>query len=203
MNIILASQSRARQNMLHATQLDFEIRPAALDERSIINSQIKEGASPKELSIKLAIEKAINVSTLFKNSLVIGSDQILECGGEILFKANDRNEAVQKLKTLSGKTHTLTSAVAVAKNGEVLWDHCASVELKMKYLDEAFIDDYCEKAGDIITNCVGAYEYETSKTDLFENYPDEEDQNNYFTILGMPFLPLVKYLQNEHGAIIK
>lgn len=203
MNLILASQSRARQNMLHATRLEFEVRPAVLDEQAIIEPLIEGGAKPGDLAIKLAKEKALAVSKAHSGALVIGSDQILECEGKILSKAENEEEAKDKLRFLRGKPHILNSAVAVARDGDILWEVCASVTLKMKNFDEKFLEEYCACAGDVLTTCVGAYEYETSKEELFENYPDEEDKNNYFTILGMPLLPLVRYLQDEHGAIIQ
>lgn len=202
MNLILASQSRARQNMLHATQMKFEVCPAALDEEAIIKPMIDTGASPQELASALAKEKALVVSGAHAGALVIGSDQILECEGDILSKAGNAEEAKAKLRILRGKAHTLNAAVAVARDGVVLWESCAQVSLNMKDFDDSFLEEYCARAGDVLTQCVGAYEYETSKTELFENYPDEEDKNHYFTILGMPFLPLVRYLQEEHGAII-
>lgn len=202
-HLILASGSHARQNMLYATGLDFEIIPADIDEYAVMKKLVDADASPREIAMTLAAEKAIAVSKYHQNALVIGSDQVLEHQGEILSKAKTTEDARRKLRALRGDSHYLVSAVAVAEGGKILFDECDAVQLKMKDFDDAFLESYIEKAGDALTSCVGAYEYENYKEELFETYPDEEDKNNYFTILGMPLMPLVNYLIHEHGVEIK
>ena len=190
MTLILASGSLARQNMLRAAGLEFETYPADIDEEI---RQIS-GSPPLDIALSLACEKALHVSAKNPDTLVIGADQILQYEGKIMSKAANENEAREKLKTLRGKTHNLISAVAVAKNDKVLWKNTACAFLTMYNFDDEFLETYIEKAGAALTRSVGAYELESIGVQLFENI-----EGDYFTILGMPLLPLLTYLRQEHG----
>lgn len=135
-SLILASGSAARQLMLRQAGLNFDILPAKIDETELLKE--RAGDSPAEKALFLAREKALNVSREKADALIIGSDQIL-CLGEIIFsKAKSREDALEKLRMLSGKTHRLISGVAVARGGEVLWDHADHADLTMRVLDEDF-----------------------------------------------------------------
>lgn len=192
-SLVLASQSQARQNMLRSCGLEFEAYPADLDEQALIRDSHSDNDS--HIAARLAAAKAEAISAKFPDALVIGSDQILECDGQILSKAADKNEAREKLIFLRGKTHRLISAVALAKGSEVIWQHSDQVSLTMHNFDDAFLDSYIDNAGDALTACVGAYEFEGLGAQLFEKI-----EGDYFTILGMPLLPLLNYLRSEHGV---
>ncbi len=190
-SLILASGSAARQVMLRQAGLNFDILPASLHEAKLLQDRALE--SPAEKALFLAREKALNVSREIPEALVIGSDQIL-CLGEIIFsKANSRGDALEKLRMLSGHTHRLISGVAVARDGRVLWDHADHADLTMRVLDEDFLRAYADAAGDALTSCVGAYQIEGAGAWLFSKVVGD-----FFTIMGMPLLPLLGYLYEEH-----
>lgn len=189
MKLVLASKSIARINMLKAAGLEFEAIPADIDE----SLEQQAGSDPQDIAQNLAAQKALAVAAK-TDALVIGADQVLELEGEILTKAENEDQAREKLKTLRGKTHHLISAVCVAKDGKVLWQQSQTASLKMAAFDDAFLQSYLEKAGPALTRSVGAYELESLGVRLFE-----EVKGDYFTILGMPLLPLLTYLKNEQG----
>lgn len=189
--IILASGSQARKNMLQAAGVDFKAIPADVDEATLIeNTQ-----DPEHAATLLAQQKAQHISQQHQNALVIGSDQILECDGDMFCKAPDKSAAIKKLKTLQGRTHTLISAVSIAQNGKILWSHTSTARMTMHALSNDFITRYAEAAGDILTQCVGGYAYEEHGAWLFKKI-----EGDYFTILGMPLLPLLTYLRENHGV---
>ncbi len=194
MKLILASKSVTRQNMLRATGLDFEAFPADLDEDSIKKEQLKTEASPQDIARILACEKALLIANKFPDALVIGSDQILQYEDKIMDKAANIEEAREKLTILRGKTHNLISAVTVVKNDEILWQDVQSAFLTMHDFNDQFLEAYIEEAGEALTRSVGAYELESIGAQLFESI-----EGDYFTILGMPLLPLLTYLRQEQG----
>ncbi|MCD8497559.1 MAG: Maf family protein [Alphaproteobacteria bacterium] len=183
-DIILASKSAARANMLRAAGLDFNVIPADVDERSI------SVAESKTLAMKLAEVKAAEVSTRHPEALVIGGDQVLECEGEMLHKAGSVEEAKDKLRKLSGKTHALHSGAAVAQDGGILWRGVTSAQLTMRTLSEDDIAAYTDAAGNVLTTCVGAYAIEGLGAWLFEKI-----EGDNFTIQGLPLLPLLGFLK--------
>lgn len=189
--IILASRSRARIEMLANAALPFEAIPADVDEEALAQGL----KNPREIALKLAREKALAVAAQHPGALVVGCDQTMECEGEIIHKARDQEDAAQKLKKLRGKTHKLASAAVVARDGKILWEHADEASLKMRAFDDAFLERYLTAAGDALTSCVGAYALEEAGAWLFE-----EVRGDYFTILGMPFLALLSYLQDSHGV---
>lgn len=191
MHIILASKSAARKAMLDNAGLKFSCDPADIDEQALI-SGAKE---PERAAILLAQEKAKTVSQRRPKSLVIGSDQILVFENEILNKAETQEAAKEKLKRLRGKTHRLVSAVSVVWDGKSVWSALDSADLTMRNFDDDFLDSYCKRASDDLLNCVGAYAIEGAGAWLFENV-----KGDYFTIMGMPLLPLLGYLREECGV---
>lgn len=192
--LILASQSRARQDMLRAAGLEFEIRPAQVDEPALMRKLVSEWATAPAVAESLAEEKALAVSREIPGAFVIGADQVLECGGQLMSKAKDEPEAREKLKALRGRTHRLISAVALARGGRTLWRAAREARLRMRDFDEAFLDAYCGAAGEALTRSVGAYELEGPGINLFE-----EIEGDYFTVLGLPLLPLLNGLRRECG----
>lgn len=193
--IILASGSRARQEMLRNADIFFDIKPADLDEETILQRMQGEGASPKNMALNLAQEKAVRISLDHPNQYIIGSDQILSMNNAIYSKAKNVQEARDRLFEFQGQDHFLTSAVCVVQDGKILWSAVDGATLKMKSLDDQAIDAYIEKAGDALTSCVGCYALESVGIRLFK-----EIEGNYFTILGMPLLPLLNFL-DEAGAL--
>lgn len=190
-NIILASQSAARRAMLYQAGVEFNTIPADLEEESFHDTH-KNAA---DLSLILAQEKARYVSKENKNHYIIGSDQVLEMNNIIFSKAKNKQEAIERLKEFSGQTHILHSSVAVIKNGKILFTHTDAVQMVMKNLSDEQLNNYVEQAGDALTSCVGCYAIEAAGIRLFK-----EIKGDYFTILGMPLLPLLNYLERE-GAI--
>ncbi len=196
-SIILASKSQGRRQILEGAGLSFKSIPATIDERSIEQKLQHNESQNSDIALALAKEKALSVSVQHNESLIIGSDQILECEGKVLHKATSADEALQKLHYLSGKTHSLISSVCLAKGGEILWSATDIASLTMHNLEEEMLHDYMEKATDALTQCVGAYALERHGSWLFSKI-----EGNYFTILGLPLLPLLSELRTNHGVRI-
>ncbi|MGB0719587.1 MAG: Maf family protein [Bdellovibrionales bacterium] len=190
--LILASQSAARRTMLRDAGLEFESIPADIDETFIIESSL-HGGCVQSIAAKLAEQKALTIAAKHPDALVIGSDQMLECDGRIFEKAKTPEAAKDKLKTLSGQTHRLISAVCIACNNETIWQSSDTAALTMHDLSDDFIDHYLEIAKDDALHCVGAYALEKAGIWLFNKI-----EGDYHTILGMPLLPLLTYLRTEH-----
>lgn len=190
-NIVLASKSMARQTMLRNAGIEFESVPANIDEEIIQN----KGGDPVNIAETLAKQKALHVSQNNAAAYIIGSDQVLSMNNKIYAKANNKQEARARLKEFSGNEHCLHSSVAVVKNSEILFIHTETATLKMKNLSDNALDDYIENAGDVLTYCVGCYAIEGRGVRLFQAI-----KGDFFTIMGMPLLPLLNFLDNE-GAI--
>jgi septum formation protein len=186
--LILASQSAARQALLRRAKVEFEALPAALDERGIEQSSRLIDASA--VAALLAKEKALHVSRAYPDAYVIGADQTLALGSRIFAKAEDRVEARAQLKSMCGRTHELHSAVAVVKGDEVLFESLSTARMTMRALSEAQIEAYLDLAGDAVTLSVGGYQLEGAGVHLFESI-----EGDYFTILGLPLLPLLGFLR--------
>ena len=190
--LCLASASQSRQTMLMNAGLKFDIMPAHIDEEIILKNMQQENNSVEEIAYQLAKEKSLYISKECQEKYVIGSDQILSLDNKSFSKAKNREEAKDKLLELQGKTHQLTSSVCVSKDNKIIWQTTDTATLKIKSLDESAIDHYITKAGDDVYNCVGCYALEGVGIQLFE-----EIKGDYFTILGMPLLPLLNFLESE------
>lgn len=191
--LILASKSVARQSMLTQAGVSFTAQSAAIDERAL--EQIWGALSPAELAARLAAAKAGAVSARYPGVWVIGSDQVLSLGPDILSKAASASDAEEKLKSLRGKTHTLTSAVCLMRDGAIAWQTADAAHLTVKNFSDDFLSWYLTAAGAVLMDCVGAYAIEGIGLRLFEKI-----EGDYFTILGMPLLPLLTALQ-QRGII--
>ncbi|WP_445491311.1 Maf family protein [Rhodopseudomonas sp. RCAM05734] len=188
--LILASQSSARKTLLRNAGIAFEAIPADIDERSI---QRDSGlTSPGEIAAMLAERKAAFVSLRHPGRYVVGADQTLALGSELFSKPAGRSAAAARLAALAGKTHELHSAIAVACDGATLFSSVSVAHMTMRKLDDAAIDAYLDAAGDAVTTSVGAYQVEGLGVHLFELI-----EGDHFTILGLPLLPLLKFLRGE------
>lgn len=190
--LILASQSKARQEILQNAGYYFEVKPALIDERSIEKNMTEEGAEPKEIVKSLAMSKAMAISGRPDENLVIGSDQILVFNDRIISKAMTKDIAIERLKEFGGQTHSLISGVCVVQHGEPIFEDVQIATLKMRDFDDDFIHRYADKAGDILTSCVGCYALEKEGVQLFEKI-----EGDYFTILGMPMIALIGFLKEQ------
>jgi septum formation protein len=189
-SLILASQSHARQQLLRNAGIAFKAIPAEIDERAI---QLASGlASAREIAALLAREKAASVSSRYSERLVVGADQTLALGGRLFSKPAGRAQAAEQLRALAGQTHELHSAVAVARDGETLFADAAIARMTMRPLDDAAIAAYLDAAGEAVTGSVGAYQLEGLGIHLFERI-----DGDHFTILGLPLLPLLKFLRSQ------
>lgn len=194
--LVLASGSAARRQLLENAGLAFDHQAAAVDETEIKKSLAAEGATALQVAETLAELKAGRISRLCPGALVIGADQMLDCNGTWFDKPEDRDHLTAHLRALSGRTHTLETAVCVVRDGERLWHHNETARLTMRSFDEDFIQTYLEVAGDAALGSVGGYCLESHGAHLFSHV-----EGDYFTILGMPLLPLVGYLR-QRGAIL-
>lgn len=190
--LILASRSAARQAMLKNAGLIAESIPANIDEDTLLQNGIRENKSPSEIAKNLAESKAVKIAREYPDNLVIGSDQLLVCDNKIYNKVEYIHDAREKLKALRGKTHTLFSAVCVAKAQEVVWRHVDTARLTMHDFSDEFLEGYIDSAGAALTSCAGAYAIEELGAWLFKKV-----EGDYFTILGLPLLPLLEFLQTR------
>jgi septum formation protein len=192
MTLVLASGSSSRRSLLANAGIAFEAVPAEIDERAAEQPLIDAGASPDDVSLALAMAKALAVSERRPEALVIGADQVLALDGERFVKPADMGAARRQLLRLSGKTHALHTAVAGARSGEVLWQHSETAHLTMRQLSPQLIGHYLAEAGPQALASVGAYQIEGRGIRLFERI-----EGDYFAILGLPLLPLVCFLRAE------
>ena len=188
--LILASQSRARQALLTNAGIDFEAVPADIDEREI---QEASGLSaPGDIAALLARRKALSVSARQPGRFVVGADQTLARGARLFVKPAGRAQAAEQLRALAGGSHKLRSAVAVVRDGEILFEDISIARMTMRQLGEPDIDAYLDAAGEAVTTSVGAYQLEGLGVHLFERI-----EGDHFTILGLPLLPLLAFLRSE------
>ena len=188
--LILASQSRARQMLLANAGISFEAVPADIDERSV---QKNSGLSaPGEIAGLLAREKACFVSSKNSGRYVVGADQTLALGSRLFSKPAGRAQAADQLRLLAGGTHELHSAVAVARDGKIVFSDVSVARMTMRRLDESATEAYLDQAGQAVTTSVGAYQLEGLGVHLFERI-----EGDHFTILGLPLLPLLAFMRGE------
>ncbi|RWB93879.1 Maf-like protein [Mesorhizobium sp.] len=193
--IILASGSPFRKALLVHAGVPVEAVPAEVDERALEAPLQGSGVSPEDVALVLAEAKATEVSERKPGALVLGCDQTLSLGDEVFHKPADMEAARRHLLALSGKTHQLNSAVVLARNGAVLWRHVGVASLTMRKLDPAFIGRHLARVGAKALSSVGAYQIEGEGIQLFERV-----EGDYFTIVGLPLLPVLAKLR-EFGAI--
>ena len=189
--LVLASRSGARAALLAAAGIAVEVLPADIDERGIEAKAAAQDAGAA--AGLLAREKARAVAALRPGRLVLGADQTLALGARRFSKPADRAAAEEQLRALRGKTHALHSALALMRDGEVLFEHADMARLTMRSFSDKFLTQYLDAAGDAVTASVGGYQLEKPGIQLFERV-----EGDYFTILGLPLLPLLDFLRREH-----
>jgi len=196
-NLILASSSQTRADLLENTGLSFEIVPPRVDEAIIKQVFDPQTTDPDDIANVLAQAKAQDISKMRPDALVIGGDQILVLnndtdGLEIFEKPKNKDEAYKTLFKLRGKTHQLISAISLVKNEEVIWSHSETANLTMRDFTPEFLGNYIAHCSDDILSSVGAYQLESFGIHLFE-----EIKGDYFTILGFPIIALLAKLRDE------
>ncbi len=188
--LVLASKSDVRGKMLTAAGLRFEIRAAQLDERAVESKAgVLEAAAAARL---LARAKAEAVGSPLPGRLVLGADQTLAHGGTRFSKPANRIAAAEQLRALRGRTHELHSALALVRDGKLLFDCVDTARLTMRDFSDRFLDDYLDMAGGLALSSVGGYQLEGIGIHLFERV-----EGDYFTILGLPLLPLLAFLRQN------
>jgi len=188
LSLILASTSAIRRQMLDAAGVSFETVPSNVDEH-LIKNQLSD---PVEIAAKLAGAKAAAVSAGRPEDWVIGSDSVVSVDGRIFGKPRDRDEAAGHLRFFSGREMHLTSAVALARDGEIDWLHGETARLQVRELSDAFIADYLHAEWPEVGYTVGVFRLEGRGVQLFERI-----EGDHFTILGMPLMPLLRALRGR------
>ncbi len=187
--LILASRSPARARLLAEAGLDFEIKASRVDEQALKTSALQDGLTPREIAVRLAEAKARDVAQLTEG-LAIGADQTLDLDGRLFDKPVTLDAARAQLMALRGRTHQLHAAIALVDGHRVVWRTVQSVSLQVRGFSDAFLDAYLAREGEALLGCVGAYRLEGLGVQLFEQI-----DGDYFTVLGLPLLPLLAALR--------
>lgn len=187
--LILASSSQIRLHLLQAAGLDAVARPARVDEESMKASLRAEGAKPRDIADALAEMKAAKLALRQPKDLILGCDQVLDLNGEILSKPESVDQAKAQLLALRGQTHSLLSAAVIYDDGQPVWRHVGQARLTMRQFSDSYLESYLDRNWPDIATSVGAYKLEAEGVRLFDRI-----DGDYFTILGLPMLPLLSYL---------
>lgn len=193
--IILASASKVRARLLKNAGVIFSVQAAHVDEAAIKSADDAKGMETGELAACLAQAKALEISLEKPHCLVIGADQILQCGERLFDKPVDRHMAREHLRHLRGKTHALVNATCVLRNGDRVWHYTDQAHLTMRSFDDDFVERYLDKIGTNALGAVGAYHLEELGAQLFSRV-----EGDFFSILGLPLLPLLAFLR-EQGVV--
>ncbi|MBS3850365.1 Maf family protein [Devosia sp. BSSL-BM10] len=188
--LILASKSTTRKALLEQAGLGFSTAPAAIDERALETAAIAAGGDGRDVALLLARHKAEAVAKTHPGAIVIGADQTLSLGTELLHKPTDRHDAATQLDHLRGKTHRLHAAVTLVRDDVLLWSDIQTAELTMREFTAQERDDVLDREGDAILASVGGYRLEGPSIRLFDKVVGD-----YFTILGLPLLRLLAALR--------
>lgn len=189
--IILASTSASRRRLLSSAGIEADAVAPNVDEQALRDGMREAGMPVRDQAMQLAQMKAMRVSST-RPGLVIGCDQMLALGEEAFDKPPDLDVARDHIRRLSGRTHCLETAIVICEEGEPVWRHLARPRLTMRPLSEDFIDSYIRDCGEALLSTVGAYQLEGRGIQLFSAI-----QGDYFSILGLPILPLLDYLRTR------
>jgi septum formation protein len=192
--IILASGSAIRAQIMDGAGLDYEVISKPVDEAAIKSAMLADGSRLRDIADALAEAKAMRVSRV-ESGYVIGADQIMVMDNQLFDKPATIEEARERLKLMRGKTHKLMGAVVVCQGGQAVWRHLAVTTLSVRNFSDSFLDFYIKSEGEALTKSVGAYRFEGLGAQLFSKV-----EGDFFSILGLPLLPLLEYLRLR-GAI--
>ena len=189
--LILASKSKVRKEILDKYNILVKIQPSSIDEEPIKQSLIKQKASPEIISKNLAEIKASRVSQKNFDMLVLGADSVIDLNGELISKPESRKEAFDILKKLNGKKHNLVSSVCISKNGSMIWNYTEKATLTMRNFSDDDLKDYLSKISDFSLYSYNVYQIEGEGKNLFLKIEGDKD-----TIMGLPIKKIKKYLEN-------
>jgi len=191
--IILASKSKVRKEILDKNNIPNKVQPSNVDEDVVKESLLKEKASPENIAKSLSELKSCKVSQIKSDVLVLGADSVIDLNGELISKPVNREEALIILKKLNGKKHNLVSAVCFSKNGVRIWDYTDKATLTMKKLSEKDLKDYLSKISDEALYAYNVYQIEGEGRKLFSDIDGDEN-----TIMGLPIKKIKEYLNNHN-----
>ena len=189
--LILASKSKVRKEILNKNNILCIVEPSNVDEDLVKESLLNEGATPEIISKNLAELKANKVSQKKNGEIVLGADSVIDLDGEIISKPLDRNEALNILKKLNGKKHHLISSVCVSKNGSMIWNYTDKAALTMKKISNEELKKYLNKVSDEALYSYNVYQIEGEGRSLFSKIEGDED-----TIMGLPIKKIKEYLSS-------
>ena len=189
-NIILASKSKVRKEILEKNDIICNVEPSNVDEESVKESLQKERASPEIIAKNLAELKANKVSLKKKDQIVIGADSVIDLNGELISKPESRDQAMLTLKKLNGKNHFLISSVCISKNGQMMWNYTDKAKLKMKNFSDEELKEYLSKISDEALYAYNVYQIEGEGKKLFSQIDGDEN-----TIMGLPIKKIQEYLR--------
>ena len=189
--IILASKSKVRMEILKKNDILCKVQPSNLDEDPIKESLLKLGASPEIISKNLAELKSNKISQKFQNALVLGADSVIDLNGELISKPENRSEALEILKKLNGNTHSLISSVCISKNGSMIWNYTDKASLLMKKFSDIELIAYLDKISDETLYAYNVYQIEGEGRKLFSKIDGDED-----TVMGLPVKKIKEYIGN-------
>ena len=189
-NIILASKSKVREEILKKNGVKCIIKPSNVDEEPVKKSLLGIGATPEIVSKNLAELKANKISQQNQDILVLGADSVIDIDGELISKPTNREEALNILKKLNGKTHLLISSVCISKNGSMIWNHTDKAFLKMKKFSNDELQIYLNKIPDEALYSYNVYQIEGEGRSLFLKIEGDED-----TVMGLPIKKILEYLE--------
>ena len=190
-DIVLASKSKVRKQILDNHDIKTNVEVSNVDEEPIKESMLKEGASPEIISKNLAELKANKVSQKITNSLVLGADSVIDLSGELISKPESRDDALEILKKLNGKKHSLISSVCISKNGSMIWNYTDKAYLFMKNFSDSELKTYLDKIPDEVLYTYNVYQIEGEGKNLFINIEGDEE-----TIMGLPVKKIKEYIGN-------
>ncbi len=190
-NVILASKSKVREEILNNNNINCEVMPSNIDEDIFKESLIREKASPEIISKNLSELKANKISNKKPNAIVIGADSVIDLEGEIISKPRSRDEALEILKKLNNKTHYLISSVCISRNGSMIWNYTEKAKLVMKNFAESDLKDYLNRISDENLYAYNVYQIEGLGKSLFLKIEGDKD-----TIMGLPIKKIKEYLKN-------
>ena len=189
--IILASQSKVRKEILDKNNIKCVVEPSNVDEEPVKESLLKERASSEIISKNLAELKANKVSMKKNDEIVLGADSVIDLEGELISKPESREEAIEILRKLNGKSHFLISSVCISKNGSMIWNYTDKAKLTMKNLTDDELKNYLSKISDATLYAYNVYQIEGEGRSLFASIEGDED-----TIMGLPVKKIKEYISS-------